>query len=74
MKRNPGRPALAPTKPVVTLTLRVTKEFKEKLMAQAAAVDLSLTAYIECLVNRDSTTQAVNEYTKGIFEQQSHGA
>jgi len=53
MKRNPGRPALVPTKPVVTLTLRVTKEFKEKLMQQAGAVDLSLTAYIESLVERD---------------------
>jgi len=37
----------------VTLTLRVTKEFKEKLMQQAGAVDLSLTAYIESLVERD---------------------
>lgn len=53
MKRNPGRPAQAPDKPVVTLTLRVTREFKEKLMQQAGAVDLTLTAYIQALVERD---------------------
>lgn len=54
MRRNPGRPAVTPTKPIVTLTLRVTKEFKEKLMQQSAAVDLSMTAYLESLVERDS--------------------
>jgi hypothetical protein len=53
MKRNPGRPATIPTKPVVTLTLRVSKEFKEQLMAQASAVDLTLTAYLQALVERD---------------------
>jgi predicted HicB family RNase H-like nuclease len=54
MKRNPGRPVTQPTKPVVTLTLRVSKEFKEKLIAQAEAVDLTLTDYIKALVERDS--------------------
>lgn len=54
MKRNPGRPVTQPTKPVVTLTLRVSKEFKEKLIAQAQAVDLTLTDYIKALVERDS--------------------
>jgi hypothetical protein len=54
MKRNPGRPVTQPTKPVVTLTLRVSKEFKEKLIAQAGAVDLTLTDYIKALVERDS--------------------
>jgi hypothetical protein len=53
MKKNPGRPVSAPTKPVVTLTLRVTKEFKEQLIAQSSAVDLTLTAYILALVERD---------------------
>lgn len=53
MKRNPGRPVSTPTKPVVTLTLRVTKEFKEKLISQADAVDLTLTAYLQALVERD---------------------
>jgi hypothetical protein len=53
MKRNPGRPVSMPTKPVVTLTLRVTKEFKEKLIEQSSAVDLTLTAYIQALVERD---------------------
>lgn len=54
MKRNPGRPVTQPTKPVVTLTLRVSKEFKEKLIAQAQAVDLTLTDYLKALVERDS--------------------
>lgn len=53
MKRNPGRPAIIPTKPFVTMTLRVTKEFKEQLMNQANAVDLTLTDYIRALVERD---------------------
>lgn len=53
MRRNPGRPAVQPDKPVVTLTLRVPKEFKEQLMRQADAVDLTLTAYIKTLVERD---------------------
>lgn len=53
MKRNPGRPAIVPEKPVVTLTLRVTREFKQALMNQASAVDLTLTAYIQALVERD---------------------
>lgn len=55
MKRNPGRPVVIPTKPVVTLTLRVTREFKEKLISQAEAVDLTLTAYIQALVERDGS-------------------
>jgi hypothetical protein len=55
MKRNPGRPVVVPTKPVVTLTLRVTREFKEKLIFQAEAVDLTLTAYIQALVERDGS-------------------
>jgi hypothetical protein len=54
MKRNPGRPVSTPTQPVVTLTLRVSKEFKEKLIAQSRAVDLTLTDYIKALVERDS--------------------
>lgn len=54
MKRNPGRPVTHPSKPVVTLTLRVSKEFKEKLIAQSQAVDLTLTDYIKALVERDS--------------------
>jgi hypothetical protein len=55
MKRNPGRPVVTPTKPVVTLTLRVTREFKEQLIKQADAVDLTLTAYIQALVERDGS-------------------
>jgi hypothetical protein len=55
VKRNPGRPVIIPNKPVVTLTLRVTKEFKEKLIKQASAVDLTLTAYLQSLVERDGS-------------------
>ena len=54
MKRNPGRPVTHPTKPVVTLTLRVNRDFKEKLITQSQAVDLTLTDYIKSLVERDS--------------------
>jgi len=43
-----------PTKPYTTLTLRVSKEFKEKLIMQAEAVDLTLTDYLIALVERDS--------------------
>jgi len=43
-----------PTKPYTTLTLRVSKEFKEKLIMQAEAVDLTLTDYLISLVERDS--------------------
>ena len=54
MKRNPGRPTVKPTKPFTTVTIRVNKEFKEKLIQQAEAVDLTLTDYIIALVERDS--------------------
>jgi hypothetical protein len=37
----------------VTLTLRVPREFKEQLIRQADAVDLTLTAYLKTLVERD---------------------
>jgi hypothetical protein len=53
MKRNPGRPVVMPTKPITTITLRVTKEFKEQLIRQAEAVDLTLTDYLTSLVERD---------------------
>ena len=53
MKRNPGRPVVMPTKPITTITLRVSKEFKEQLIAQAEAVDLTLTDYLIALVERD---------------------
>jgi hypothetical protein len=54
MKRNPGRPTVVPTKPYTTVTIRVTKEFKEKLIKQSEAVDFTLTDYIIALVERDS--------------------
>jgi len=54
MKRNPGRPTITPTKPFSTVTIRVSKELKEKLIQQADAVDLTLTDYLIALVERDS--------------------
>lgn len=54
MKRNPGRPVVLPTKPFTTVTIRVSKEFKEQLIKQAEAVDLTLTDYLVSLVERDS--------------------
>jgi hypothetical protein len=53
MKRNPGRPVVHPTKAISTITLKVSKEFKEQLIVQADAVDLTLTDYIKALVERD---------------------
>jgi hypothetical protein len=53
MKRNPGRPVVQPTKAISTITLKVSKEFKEQLITQADAVDLTLTDYIKALVERD---------------------
>ena len=55
MKRNPGRPVVHPTKDVTTITLKVSKDFKERLIAQADAVDLTLTDYIKTLVIRDGS-------------------
>jgi len=54
MKRNPGRPVTLSDKPFSTLTLRVSREFKQKLIHQAEAVDLTLTDYLIALVERDS--------------------
>lgn len=55
MKRNPGRPVVKPTKEVSTITLKVSKDFKERLISQADAVDLTLTDYIKALVYRDGS-------------------
>jgi hypothetical protein len=54
MKRNPGRPVSLSDKPFSTLTLRVSREFKQKLIAQSEAVDLTLTDYLIALVERDT--------------------
>jgi hypothetical protein len=54
MKRNPDRPVTLSDKPFSTLTLRVSREFKQKLISQAEAVDLTLTDYLIALVERDS--------------------
>jgi hypothetical protein len=53
MKRNPGRPVVHPTSETTTITLKVSREFKERLIVQADAVDLTLTDYIKSLVLRD---------------------
>jgi hypothetical protein len=55
MKRNPGRPVVHPTRETTTITLKVSREFKEKLISQADAVDLTLTDYIKALVYRDGS-------------------
>lgn len=55
MKRNPGRPVVHPTSETTTVTLKVSREFKERLIVQAEAVDLTLTDYIKSLVLRDGT-------------------
>jgi hypothetical protein len=55
MKRNQGRPVVHPVKESTTVTLKVSREFKERLIFQAEAVDLTLTDYIKALVLRDGS-------------------
>lgn len=55
MKRNVGRPPVIPTKDSTTLTLRVSADFKRRLMLQADAVGMTLTEYLITLVERDGT-------------------
>ena len=53
MKRNQGRPVVHPVKEHTTVTIKVDRDFKERLISQAEAVDLTLTDYIKSLVYRD---------------------
>jgi hypothetical protein len=53
VKNNTGRPPSLPTKPVVTLTLRIPAAFKIRLMNQSEAIGMTLTEYITLLVERD---------------------
>jgi len=55
VKRNVGRPPVSPTKDSTTLTLRVSADFKRRLMFQADAVGMTLTEYLITLVERDGT-------------------
>jgi hypothetical protein len=55
MKRNQGRPVVHPVKENTTVTIKVDRAFKERLIAQAEAVDLTLTDYIKALVIRDGS-------------------
>ena len=55
MKRNQGRPVVHPVKEHTTVTIKVDGDFKERLIAQAEAVDLTLTDYIKALVYRDGS-------------------
>lgn len=55
MKRNVGRPAKDPDKPQVTLTLRVSADFKRLLMTQANAYGMTMTEYLITLVERDGS-------------------
>jgi hypothetical protein len=55
MKRNPGRPITKPSSDRSTVTLKISSEFKEQLVRQAEAVDLTITDYIKSLVYRDGS-------------------
>ena len=44
-----------PVKESTTVTLKVSRDFKERLINQAEAVDLTLTDYIKALVLRDGS-------------------
>jgi hypothetical protein len=53
VKKNTGRPPVEPKGLSTTLTLRVSADFKRKLMSQASAYDMTLTEYLITLVERD---------------------
>lgn len=49
----PGRPPVQPRGDSATITLRVPADIKEKMIAAAAALDMSMTEYLISLVRRD---------------------
>lgn len=52
MNARPGRPPKTPTESSSTITIRLPAEVKVKLMADAEAVDMSLTEYVVTLIQR----------------------
>jgi hypothetical protein len=55
MKKRAGRKAVIPTKPVTTLTLRISREEKVTLIEKSSIYDMSLTEYLMMLVARDGS-------------------
>jgi len=50
-----GRPPTPPTKPTVTITLRVPAELKTYLIETSDALDMPINEYVIALINRDAT-------------------
>jgi hypothetical protein len=55
MRKRAGRKAVIPTKPVTTLTLRISREEKVTLIEKSSIYDMSLTEYLMMLVARDGS-------------------
>jgi len=55
MKRNVGRPPVVPNGGKSSLTMKVASEFKQKVIDQATAYGMTITEYIETLVERDAS-------------------
>ena len=51
-----GRPPTPPTKPTVTLTLRIPAHLKQHLIDTADALDMPINEYVITLINRDAPT------------------
>lgn len=54
MKRNVGRPPVIPNGGKSSLTMKVSAEFKQKVLNQAEAYGMTITEYIQTLVDRDA--------------------
>ena len=50
-----GRPPTPPTKPIVTLTLRIPAQLKQHLIETSDALDMPINEYIITLINKDAT-------------------
>ncbi len=54
MKRNVGRPPVIPNGGKSSLTMKVSAEFKQKVLNQAEAYGMTITEYIQTIVERDA--------------------
>jgi len=55
MKRNVGRPPVVPNGGKSSLTMKVSAEFKQTVLDQAEAYGMTITEYIQTLVERDAS-------------------
>ena len=55
MKRNVGRPPVVPNGVKSSITMKVPAAFKHTVLDQAAAYGMTITEYIQTLVERDAS-------------------